>query len=151
MLDEIDHKIVQILLANAKTSQSEIAEQVGIKAPSVNERIKKLEMRGIITGYSATLDAEKLGKVLTAFINVILLGGPQYADESQIANRLAEETAIEECHIVAGEASLMLKARVSTPQELQDLITRLRRIDGVSNTSTIIALSTTFDRPISID
>jgi Lrp/AsnC family leucine-responsive transcriptional regulator len=151
MLDEIDRIILRILLANAKTSQSEIAEQVGIKAPSVNERIKKLESRGIIVGYSATLDAEKLGKVLTAFINVFLLGGPQHADESYVADRLAEESAIEECHIVAGESSLMLKARVSTPQELQELITRIRHIDGISNTNTTIALSTHFDRPISID
>jgi len=97
------------------------------------------------------LDAEKLGKVLTAFINVFLLGGPQFADESLVANKLAEESAIEECHIVAGEASLMLKARVSTPQELQELINRVRHIDGVSNTSTVIALSTTFDRPLAID
>jgi Lrp/AsnC family leucine-responsive transcriptional regulator len=151
MLDETDRIILRILLANAKTSQTEIAEQIGIKPPSVNERIKKLESRGIIAGYSAILDAEKLGKVLTAFINVFLLGGPQFADESLVANKLAEEPAIEECHIVAGEASLMLKARVSTPQELQELINRIRHIDGVSNTSTVIALSTTFDRPLAID
>jgi Lrp/AsnC family leucine-responsive transcriptional regulator len=150
-LDEIDRTILRILLANGKTSQADIAEQVGIKAPSVFERIKKLQDRGIITGYSACVDADKLGKNLTAFISVTLEGGARYADESGIIEAIREETSIEECHIVAGEESFIIKARVSTPLELQLLTTRLRRIEGVANTRTTVALTTPIDRPLSID
>ena len=150
-LDEIDRTILRILLANSKTSQAEIAEQVGIKAPSVFERIKKLQDRGIIMGYSACVDADKLGKNLTAFISVTLEGGARYADESSIMEAIRAETSIEECHVVAGEESYIIKARVSTPLELQELTTRLRRMHGVANTRTTVALSTPIDRPLSID
>ncbi|HEX2912897.1 MAG TPA: Lrp/AsnC family transcriptional regulator [Chloroflexia bacterium] len=151
MLDDIDRTILRILLSDGKASHAAIAEQVGIKAPSVFERVKKLEARGIIQGYSACVDAGKLGKDLTAFISVTLEGGPRYADENDIVEHIREETSIEECHVVAGEESFILKARVSTPLELQELTTRLRRIDGVANTRTTVALSTPIDRPLSID
>lgn len=150
-LDEIDRTILRILLANGKTSQADIAEQVGIKAPSVFERIKKLQDRGVITGYSACVDADKLGKNLTAFISVTLEGGARYADESSIIESIRTETSIEECHVVAGEESFIIKARVSTPLELQQLTTRLRRMEGVANTRTTVALTTPIDRPLSID
>lgn len=150
-LDDIDRTILRILLANGKTSQADIAEQVGIKAPSVFERIKKLQDRGVITGYSACVDANKLGKNLTAFISVVLEGGARYADEGSIIDLIKAETSIEECHIVAGEESFIIKARVSTPLELQDLTTRIRRMEGVANTRTTVALTTPIDRPLSID
>ncbi len=150
MLDEIDQKILRILLSDSKTTHADIAEQVGIKAPSVFERIKKLQERGVITGYGANVDANKLGKNLTAFISVTLMGGPSYADELAIVDLIREEPFVEECHVVAGEESFILKARVSTPLELQELTTRLRRIDGVANTRTTVALSTPIDRPIYI-
>ncbi|MDB5081223.1 MAG: transcriptional regulator, AsnC family [Chloroflexi bacterium] len=150
-LDEIDRTILRILLANGKTSQADIAEQVGIKAPSVFERIKKLQDRGIITGYSACVDGTKLGKNLTAFISVTLEGGARYADESSIIESIRAENSIEECHIVAGEESFIIKARVSTPLELQQLTTRLRRMEGVANTRTTVALTTPIDRPLSIE
>jgi len=146
-LDATDLKILQILQADGKTSHAAIAEQVGIKPPSVFERVKKLEARGVIKGYTALLDAEALGKNLTAFISVTLMGGPAYADESVIVTALANEVDIEECHIVAGEESFIIKVRVRTPQDLQKLTNRLRRIEGVANTRTTVALSTPLERP----
>ncbi len=150
-MDEKDRIILQMLMANAKTSHEKIAERVGIKGPSVFERVKKLEERGIITGYSANVNAEKLGKNLTAFIHVSLEGGTRYADEREIAELIGQEQNIEECHIIAGEASLLLKVRVNTPQELQEVITGLRRIEGIANTNTTVVLSTTLDRPMALD
>jgi Lrp/AsnC family leucine-responsive transcriptional regulator len=146
-LDATDLKILEILQADGKASHAAIAEKVGIKAPSVFERIKKLEGRGIIQGYTVLIDPAALDKNLTAFIGVTIMGGPDYADESAIVDKIANEPAIEECHIVAGEESFILKVRVRTPQELQDLTTRLRRIEGVARTRTTVALSTPLDRP----
>ena len=151
MIDETDRKILRILLGKGKASHAEIAEQVNIKAPSVFERIKKLHERGVITGYTAQVDADQVGKNLTAFISLTLMGGPRYADETDIIKQIELETSVEECHIVAGDESFILKARVSTPFELHELTSRLRRIDGVSNTRTTVSLSNPIDRPISID
>jgi Lrp/AsnC family leucine-responsive transcriptional regulator len=147
LIDEIDLKILKILQADGKTSHTAIAEKVGIKAPSVFERIKKLEAKGVIQGYTALINAEALGKNLTAFIGLTLLDGPAYADENLIVEELAREPEIEECHVIAGEESLLLKVRVRTPQEFQDLTMRLRHIGGVARTRTTIALTTSFDRP----
>lgn len=151
LLDDIDRRILRLLQANAKTSQAEIADQVGIKAPSVFERIKKLEQRGVIQGYNAVIDVSKLGKHLTAFISVTLESGSRYADDTKIVEQLREDPQVEECHIVAGEESFILKVRVSAPLELQELTTRVRRIEGVANTRTTVALSTPLDRQPSIE
>jgi Lrp/AsnC family transcriptional regulator, leucine-responsive regulatory protein len=90
-------------------------------------------------------------KNLTAFISVILEGGNRYADETSIIAKIEAEPWVEECHIVAGEESFILKVRVSTPLELQELTQRLRRIDGIANTRTTVALTTPIDRPIAVD
>ncbi len=146
-LDATDLKILEILQADGKASHAAIAERVGIKAPSVFERVKKMEIRGVIQGYTVRVNPEAIGKNLTAFISVTIMGGPAYADEGAIIEKLNAEICIEECHVVAGEESLILKVRVSTPLELQDLTTRLRRIEGVAQTRTTIALSTPIDQP----
>jgi Lrp/AsnC family transcriptional regulator, leucine-responsive regulatory protein len=130
--------------------------QAGRKRPpySTNfagERIKKMEQNGIITGYTTNIDAGKLGKHLTAFISVTLESGSRYADDEAIVDLLRQEPQIEECHIVAGEESFILKVRVSTPLELQELTTRLRKIEGIANTRTTVALSTPLDRPTAIE
>ncbi len=146
-LDATDLKILEILQSDGKASHAAIAERVGIKAPSVFERVKKMENRGIIQGYTVQVNPAALDKNLTAFISVTIMGGPAFADESAIIARLNQEICIEECHVVAGEESLILKVRVSTPLELQDFTTRLRRIEGVAQTRTTIALSTPIDHP----
>lgn len=151
MLDEIDRTILRILLADGNASHAAIAEQVGIRAPSVFERIKKLKANGVITGYTVNVDADKLGKYLTAFISVTLEGGSRYADESTIVSAIEQEPFVEECHIVAGVESYLLKVRVSTPLELHELTARLRRVGGVSSTRTTVALSTPIDRPLNVD
>src|SRR5689334_1801922 len=98
-LDETDRKILRLLQADGKISHAAIAEQVGIKARSVFERIKKLETRGVIRGYTTLIEAEAIGKNITAFISLTMMGGPAYADESAVIEELASEPEIEECHV----------------------------------------------------
>ncbi len=71
-LDLIDRKILALLQDDAKISQAELAKAVGLTAPSVNERIRKLERGGIIRGYVTLLDERKLGQDITAFVEIFI-------------------------------------------------------------------------------
>ncbi len=70
MIDEIDRKLLDLLQANARVSNAEMAEAVGLTVSSVHERVKKLERKGVIKGYVAVLDPDKLGKPLLAFLRL---------------------------------------------------------------------------------
>src|SRR2546423_9736201 len=71
-IDPIDHDILELLQQNCRVSLAFIGEKVGLSAPSVLDRIKKLESAGFIVGYEALLDARKLGLDITAFIGVTI-------------------------------------------------------------------------------
>ena len=70
-LDDIDRRLLDLLQDDCRTALVRLGEQVGLSAPSVLERIKKLEAAGIVDGYHAVLDAKRLGLDITAFIGVI--------------------------------------------------------------------------------
>ena len=145
MIDVIDRKILGLLQENARLSNAELAEAVGLNASSVFERVKKLERKGIITGYVATVDAEKLGKPLLAFIRLTIESGPQQ-DAEAAQRRLVEaylaEPDILECHDVAGEDCLIIKVRAAGPKELKGLHDRIRSLTRSSRSVTNIVLST---------
>src|SRR5438093_10495430 len=72
VLDQFDRKLLALLQDNAKISQAELGKAVGLTAPSVNERIRKLERGGVIRGYVALLDERKLGQDITAFVEIFI-------------------------------------------------------------------------------
>jgi Lrp/AsnC family transcriptional regulator, leucine-responsive regulatory protein len=145
MIDATDRKIVTLLQGNARLSNAELAQAVGLTASSVFERVKKLEQKGVITGYVATVNAAKLGKPLLAFVR-LTLGIPQSltfdAAMSKLAGLSAYEPDILECHDVAGEDCIVLKLRSSGPQELQRLLAAVRECTQSSRSVTSIVLST---------
>ena len=138
-LDEIDLGILSALQKNCRKSLAKIGEQVGLSAPSVMERVKKLEDHGVIRGYHAQLDAKRLGMDVTAFIGVSI-SHPKMIDRFE-----AEIDAVEgvlECHHVTGGHTLLLKAKTTDTSTLEELISRVRSIEGVARTETMIVLST---------
>ncbi len=138
-VDPTDLQIVAMLQRDARTTQQEIAKRVRLSQPSVAERIRKLEERGIIKGYAARLDAAKLGLDITAFIGV-RVEHPRYFDK--FATQVLALPEVLECHRVAGPESYMLKVRTRNTETLDHLlIQRLRQIPGVSRTQTTIVLS----------
>jgi Lrp/AsnC family leucine-responsive transcriptional regulator len=142
-LDEIDLGILSVLQDNCRTSLAKIGEQVGLSAPSVVERVKKLEDGGIIRGYHAILDARRLGIDVTAFIGVSV------NHPSSIGAFESEIEAIEdvlECHHVTGGYTLLLKVKTTNTSSLEALISRLRSIAGVEKTETMVVLSTNTER-----
>jgi len=138
-LDPIDIEILDLLQDHCKTPLAKIGDQVGLSAPAVIERIKKLEEGGVITGYVATLDARRLGRDISAFIGVIV-DQPVAIDD--IENQIDECADVLECHHVTGGYTLLLKIKTANTQTLEELITQLRAVRGVSRTETLVILST---------
>lgn len=139
MLDGTDHVIVQRLQADGRTTQLELAREVGLSQPAVAERIRKLEQRGVITGYTARVDAALLGKDITAFIGVAI-DHPRHF-ETFAARVLALDDVLE-CHRVAGEDSYLLKVKTDNTRTLDALLVgTLRTIPGVTRTDTTIVLA----------
>lgn len=143
ILDATDLRILELLQENCKQPLAALGERVGLTAPSVTERIHKLEEAGVIGGYAALLDARKLGKDVAAFIGVSIVH-PQ-----AIAAFEREIVAIDdvlECHHVTGEHTLMVKVKTANTQSLERLIDRMRSIEGVTRTETMVVLSTYTER-----
>src|SRR6267154_5749915 len=139
-LDVIDRKILALIQDNAKLSQAELAKAVGLTAPSVNERIRKLERGGIIRGYVALLDERKLGHDITAFVE-IFIEHPKF--ESGFIEAVGDMDEVLECHHITGEFSLLLKVRVRDMQAFRTLlIEKLNTVRGVRQTRTLIVLAT---------
>jgi Lrp/AsnC family leucine-responsive transcriptional regulator len=139
-LDATDLKILALLQDNAKLTQAELAKEVGLTAPSVNERIRKLERGGYIRGYVTLLDERKLGHDVTAFIEVFI-EHPKHEAGFLAAVRDLDEVL--ECHHITGEFSLLLKVRVEDMQAFRRLlIEKLNTVRGVRQTRTLIVLAT---------
>ena len=145
MIDEIDRKIVTLLQGDARLSNAAIAEEVGLTTSTVYDRIKKLEKRGVIKKYVAIVDAVALGKPITAFIRLVIGSVHDVDYESSKRDFFAAclaETAVLECHTVAGDDCYILKVCVANPQELERLLERLRSHAYVVKTTSNIVLST---------
>lgn len=144
-LDAIDVRILALLQEHCKMPLAKIGQRVGLSAPAVIERIKKLEESGVITGYTAILDARKLGCDIAAFIGVLTSHPSGIRDvEQQIASR----PEVLECHHVTGGYTLLLKVKTASTTSLEELISHLRSIDGVSRTETMVVLSTHTERQV---
>jgi Lrp/AsnC family leucine-responsive transcriptional regulator len=138
-IDDIDLRILDMLQRNGKLSQAKIAGAVGLTTPSVNERIKKMERHGMIRGFVALLDHEKMGFPLTAYVDVAL-EHPRY--EKAFVDELEKLLGVQECHYLAGEYAYRLKVKAVSTAALADLLQhRLMTIKGVTRARTEISLS----------
>lgn len=139
-LDDVDLTILKILSDNARTSNAEIARQVGLAPTAIFQRIKKLETAGIIRGYQAELDPHALGYGLTAFITAQT---NEKARDFDTAELLAEIPEIREVHRVVGDDCFFMKARVRDTDELARLLDhKIRQIPSIAATRTTIVLMT---------
>ena len=142
-LDRIDFGLLSTLQQEANQRLEDLGRRVGLAPSSVHERLRRLEERGVIRRWTIECDADALGLPVLAFVGV-------RASRACSELRASLETiwAIEECHSVAGEFSLLLKVRVESPRALLELTERLRAIPGIEGTETTIVLTTQFDRPV---
>ncbi len=140
---DVDRALLSALARDGRASYTELAERVGLSVSAVHQRVRRLEQRGLITGYRASLDPKLLGLPLTAFVSI----SPIAAQTEDPPALLAHLPAIEECHAVAGQESYILKVRVASPDALEVLLREIRTTANVSTRTTVV-LSTVFeDRP----
>jgi len=142
-LDDTDVHILGLLQDDCRTPLARIGEQVGLSAPAVLERIKKLEAAGVISGYHATIDGRKIGLDVTAFIGVVTSDSEMI---EQFERQVAKLPDVLECHHVTGTHTLILKAKTRNTSSLEELISRIRSIEGVVRTETMVVLSTHTER-----
>ncbi len=138
-IDEIDVQILNLLQARGRIKRNKIAEDVGLSVPSVSERMRKLEERGVIEGYHAVLNAKRLNLDVTAFIRVSIDGSDNYPAFIERAIAFHE---IQEVHSITGDGSHIVKARVRNTSALEKLLAQLQQWTGVRTTSTSLVLST---------
>ena len=146
-LDDIDRRILGLLRQDGRMSHAAIAKAVGLSGPAVHDRVRKLEQRGVVSGYTAVLDPINLDRSHVAFIMITLSEGNEFAVDEPIVARICEEPDVLEFHRIAGEDCYLVKVRTSTNKELEQLLRRIRRIRGVARTRTTIVLSTELERP----
>ena len=144
-MEKIDRKILLLLAGDGRMSYTDLGKATGLSTSAVHQRVKRLEERGLITGYGASIDHAQAGRPLTAFISITPFD-PAAADD--YPERLADIEEIESCWSVAGEESYILKIRTAPPADLEELLARIRTTANVATRTTIV-LSTAFEnRPI---
>src|SRR3954453_23895607 len=132
---DVDRALLSALARDGRASYTDLAELVGLSVSAVHQRVRRLEQRGLITGYAAHVDAKAVGLPLTAFgsITPIDVGQP---DDGPA--RRPPLSAIEPCHSVAGVESYILKVRVASPDALELLLPEIRASANVSTRTTVV-------------
>jgi Lrp/AsnC family leucine-responsive transcriptional regulator len=141
---DVDRALLAALARDGRASYTDLAERVGLSVSAVHQRVRRLEQRGLITGYHATLDAKALDLPLTAFVSITPIDVAQPDDAPA---RLAHLPAIEACHSVAGAESYILKVRVASPDALEHLLQQIRAAANVTTRTTVVLSTFYEDRP----
>lgn len=142
-LDAIDAQLLNELQDDAKISLKRVGEKVGLSAPAVMERVRKMEQAGVIVGYHAQIDARRVGIDVAAFIGVTI-SDPKKVDAFE--QWVDETPSVLEMHHVTGGHTLLIKVKVRNTSALEHLIRRIRELEGVSHTETMVILSTHAER-----
>ena len=142
-LDTIDRRLLALLSEDGRRSYADLAQAVGLSAPSVYARVKKLEDRGVIRQYTIATSPEQLGYGIAALVAVRQLPGFHWERLEAAFHDLA---AVEACYSVTGDDSYVLLVRVADARSLEDLLREIGCVEGVSSTRTMLILSTTFER-----
>ena len=142
MRDLTDSTLVSALRADGRLSWAELGRLVGLSGPSVQERVRRLEERGVITGYGARVAPAAVGLGVSALIGLIQSDG---ALSDDVAAQLEQVTEVEDCWFVAGDENFVVKVRVADVAALEAVVAKLRRIEGVARTRTTVVLSTRWE------
>jgi Lrp/AsnC family leucine-responsive transcriptional regulator len=144
-MDGTTLEILNILQSDARTPNAEIARRVGLAPSAVHERVRKLEERGIVRGYSARLDPRPLGLGLLAFVFV---KAEERVGSDDTAEQLAAIPEVQEVHHIAGEDCFIVKVRAADTESLGVLLRdRMGRLPTVRSTRTTIVLHTVKEDP----
>ncbi|MEO8463092.1 MAG: Lrp/AsnC family transcriptional regulator [Chloroflexota bacterium] len=142
-LDRLDAQLLELLQEDGRRSYSDLGAAVGISGPAAHERVKKLEARGVITGYMARVSPEAVGLALLAFTWVTQAPGTIATD---LTDDFAAIPEIEACHHITGEADYLLKIRARSTRDLERVLRAVQTTRHVFTTETDVVFSTSFER-----
>jgi len=140
-MEDLDRRLVGLLVSDGRMSYTDLGRATGLSTSAVHQRVRRLEERGVIIGYTATVSPEAMALPLSALISVTPFD-PSAPDD--VPERLAHIPEIEDCYSVAGVESYILKVRVSAPGKLEELLARIRSAASVSTRTTVV-LSTPWE------
>jgi Lrp/AsnC family transcriptional regulator, leucine-responsive regulatory protein len=145
-LSGTDARLLGILQQDGRRSYADLGADLGMAGPSAHERVKKLEARGVIRGYAASVDPAAVGLTVLAFTWVTQAPGTISID---LTPEFATIPEIEECHYIAGDADYILKIRAHSMDHLGEVVRRVQTTQHVFSTETDVVFSTGFEgRPL---
>ncbi|HEV3065155.1 MAG TPA: Lrp/AsnC family transcriptional regulator [Chthoniobacterales bacterium] len=139
-MDSLDLEILSLIQNDARVAHASVGERLGLTAPAVHARIKRMERDGVIRGYLTSIDPLAVNQSLLAFVRV--MNHAVGKDDQAFEDFIRQQPNILECHDVSGEDSYMLKVRTDSPESLRRLLSRIREFPGVERTVTSISLFT---------
>ena len=147
-LDQIDHSLLEILQSNGKITNAQLSKEIGLSPAPTLERVKKLEVSGIIKSYHAQIDREKVGLGVMTFVQVSLAGHRKAVSEAFV-EKISKVPEIIECHHVTGSCDFLLKVIAKDINSYQKLIMEtINEIEEVASTQTMVILSTFKDTQV---
>lgn len=141
-MDCVDMEIIRLLEQNGRTSHEEIAKVLHLSRPAIHKRVENLEREGIITGYQALINWRKVKPCIRCLIFLKINGGYFAQIANEIANMDIPGVVIEECHRLAGEWCVLIKTRISTPEDTTKILDRVWQFGGVIETTTTFVIET---------
>src|SRR5690349_1764320 len=138
-MDAIDRQLIEALRLNGRSSWAELGRVVGLSGPSVQERVRRLEERGVILGYRAIVAPSEVGLGTSALIGLFQRDDVETDD---IVDQVREIPAVEDCWFVAGNHELVVKIRVADVSRRGDVVDSLSRVNSVVRTRTTVVLTT---------
>lgn len=139
-MDSLDLEILSLIQNDARVAHASVGERLGLTAPAIHARIKRLERDGVIRGYLTSIDPLAVNQSLLAFVRV--MSNSAGKNEQAFEGFIRQQPNILECHDISGEDSYMLKVRTDSPDSLRRLLSRIREFPGVERTVTSITLFT---------
>ena len=148
-LDNLDKKILNIVMENARIPSKDIAAQCGVSRAAIHQRIQRLIDMKVIVGSGYIVDPHKLGYNTCTYVGVRLEKGSLYREAAAELSKIPE---VVECYFTTGPYSMLIKVHAYDNQHLMQLLNdRIQHIPGVTETETLISLEQTFHRQIHID
>lgn len=148
-IDGVDLKIISILTFDAKTPYAELGEQIGVSAGTIHGRIKKMIDLGIIHGSKLSVDYNRLGYDICAFLGIYLKESSMYDSASRALKKIPE---VVEAHYTTGVYSIFVKILCQDTDHLRKILSKkIQKIEGIQRTETFISLHESINRPLLID
>ncbi|AIG75112.1 AsnC family transcriptional regulator [Amycolatopsis japonica] len=144
-MDDVDRMLLTALQQDATQAYAALGKAVGLSAGAAHERVRKLREQGVIRRTTVDVDPAAVGRGVMAFV---LVEAGSWMGDPPTKAALEALPEVVEAHIIAGPASLLVKVRTPTTEELQASLRRLYAIEGVTGTQTIVVLESFFERPV---